>query len=160
MPSTILIECSELLKDKNLKLAFAESATAGRLCYEFSLTKHAGKFLKGSLVSYDADVKQDCLHVQRSLIDTYTPESAEVSEAMTYGLKDLVPADIYLSVTGLISSGGSETAEKPVGTMFINMRFDGTMFTDRIVFCGSPEEIVLQTVDRVAFLIIQTIKSI
>lgn len=159
MPSPIIVECGELLKDSNLKLAFAESATAGRLCYEFSLTEHAGRFLKGGLVSYDADVKQDSLRVQRSLIETYTPESAEVSEAMTYGLKDLVPADIYLAVTGLTTSGGSETAEKPVGTMFINIRFNGTVFTDRIVFSGSAEEIVMQTVDRVAFLIIQTIKS-
>jgi nicotinamide-nucleotide amidase len=160
MPSAIINECSELLKEENLKIFFVESATAGRICYEFSLTKEAGKFLKGSLVSYDADLKQDQLQVQRSLIDIYTPESAEVTEALTSGVKTFVPADIYVSVTGLTTPGGSETAEKPVGTMFIHGRYKEKVFTDRSLFPGGPEEIVMQTVDRVAFLIIQAIKSI
>ncbi|MEJ5963646.1 CinA family protein [Pedobacter immunditicola] len=159
MPSAIVKECSELLKDENLKISFVESATAGRICYEFSLTEHAGKFLKGSLVCYDADVKQDQLQVQRSLIDTYTPESAEVTEALTEGAKTIVPSDIYVSVTGLTTPGGSETEEKPVGTMFIHGRFKDKVFTDRTVFPGGPDEIVMQTVDRVAFLIIRAIKS-
>ncbi len=158
MPSVILKECSELLKKENLTVIFAESATAGRLCFEFSQTENASAFLKGSLVSYNADVKQDNLHVQRKLIDKYTPESAEVTEAMTDGLKLLFPADIYVSITGLISPGGSETEEKPVGTMFIHGKFRDRVFTDRTTFDGGPEEIVMQTIDRVAFLIINAIK--
>ena len=158
MPSVILKECCELLKAEHLTVIFAESATAGRLCYEFSLTEQAGSFLKGSLVSYNADVKQDNLHVQRKLIDIYSPESAEVTEAMTEGLKLLFPADIYVSVTGLISPGGSETEEKPVGTMFVHGKYKDKVFTDRTVYHGGPEEIVMQTVDRVAFLIINAIK--
>lgn len=158
MPSAIVIECGELLKNENLKLAFVESATAGRICYEFSLTAHAGEFLKGSLVCYDADVKQDNLHVQRTLIDTYTPESAEVTAALTEGIKTIIPADIYVSITGLTTPGGSETEEKPVGTMFIHGKFKDKVFTDRAVFPGGANEIVMKTVDRVAFLIIETIK--
>jgi nicotinamide-nucleotide amidase len=160
MPSAILNECSELLKEQNLRVVFAESATAGRLCAEFALTEQAGKFLRGSLVCYDADIKQDYLNVERALIDTFTPESAEVTEAMTIGLKDLVPAEVHVSVTGLLTPGGSETAEKPVGTIFTNGRYFDKVFADRSVFNGSQEEILMQAVDRVAFLIIRAIKSV
>jgi len=159
MPSAIVNECSELLKKEGLKLFFVESATAGRICYEFSLTEQASEFLKGSLVSYNADIKQDILHVQKTLIDTYTPESSEVTEALTEGAKTMFLADIHVSVTGLTTPGGSETEEKPVGTMFIHGKFKDKVFKDRTVFPGGQAEIVMQTIDRVAFLIIRAIKS-
>jgi nicotinamide-nucleotide amidase len=159
MPSNILIKCGKELLEKNLTVVFAESVTAGRLCAEFSLLEHAGKFLKGSLVTYDADLKQDCLNVQRSMIDSYSPESADVTEAMTQGLRNLVPADIYLSITGLNSEGGSESETKPVGTIFIHGVYGDIEIKDRIVFKGQPQQIVLQAVDHVAFLILETITS-
>lgn len=159
MPSAIVNECSELLKSEGLKLFIVESATAGRICYEFSLTEQASGFLKGSLVCYNADIKQDILRVQKTLIDTFSPESPEVTKALTEGAKTMFLADIHVSVTGLTTPGGSETAEKPVGTMFIHGKFKDKDFIDRSVFSGGPEEIVMQTVDRVAFLITQAIKS-
>lgn len=159
MPSNILIKCGKELLDNNLTVVFAESVTAGRLCAEFSLLENAGKFLKGSLVTYDAGLKQDNLNVEKSMIDDFSPESAEVTEAMTLGLMNLVPADIYLSVTGLNSEGGSESELKPVGTIFIHGLYGDIEIKDRVVFEGPPAKIVLQAVDHVAFLIHETITS-
>lgn len=45
MPSKLIIECSKTLKELGLTIAFAESATAGRIASEFSLT---GVFQPGS----------------------------------------------------------------------------------------------------------------
>lgn len=159
MPSNILIKCGRQLLENNLTVVFAESMTAGRLCAEFSLLENAGKFLKGSLVTYDAGLKQDSLNVQKSLIDNYSPESAEVTEAMTMGLKHLVPADIYLSITGLNSEGGSETKTKPVGTIFIHGLYGDIEIKDRVIFKGTPKKIMMQAIDHVALLIHETISS-
>ena len=159
MPSNILIKCGKELLNNNLTVVFAESMTAGRLCAEFSLLENAGKFLKGSLVTYDAGLKQDSLNVQRALIENYSPESAEVTEAMTLGLKSLVPADIYVSITGLNSEGGSESENKPVGTVFIHGLYGEIEIKDRVVFKGAPKKIMMQAVDHVAFLIHETITS-
>jgi nicotinamide mononucleotide (NMN) deamidase PncC len=41
----------------------------------------------------------------------------EVTEAIARGLTTLIPADIHIGITGLPCPGGSETAEKPIGTM-------------------------------------------
>jgi nicotinamide-nucleotide amidase len=154
MPSGLLIKSSQILLDNKLTIATVESATAGRLAAEFSLIPNCGKALMGGIVTYDACVKQDILGVSAELVEQYTPESAEVTEDMANKLQKLIKADIYIAITGLIMPGGSETPEKPVGTMFIHALIKGKAIPIREVFKGSAEEIVLQTIDRVARLII------
>ena len=52
----LITRCAALLIGKGLTIAFAESATVGRICAEFALAEHAGKFLKGGLNCYDVKV--------------------------------------------------------------------------------------------------------
>lgn len=160
MPSQLIHDCSKLLADKKLTIAFAESATAGRLSAEFSLIPDCGQILKGGIVCYDACVKQDILGVPERLVKKYTPESAEVTAEMAERLRDFIKADIYIAITGLTMPGGSETKEKPVGTMFIHAIINGNSVPVREVFKGTPEEIVLQTVDRTAGLLINQLGQI
>jgi nicotinamide-nucleotide amidase len=153
MPTNKILQCSQLMKKLGLTMAFAESATAGRLSAEFSLVPDCGKILKGGIVCYDACIKQDILGVPESLFERYTPESAEVTAAMTQCLSKIIEADVYVSVTGLTMPGGSETKEKPVGTMFVHALVKGKPIEWRFQFNGSPENIVLQTIDSVAELL-------
>ena len=155
MPSHQVQQCSQFLAQQQLKIAFVESATAGRLAAEFSLTKDAGDILLGSLVCYDACIKQSLLKVPQEFIDQFTPESAEVTEAITKQLKAFFEADILVGVTGLASSGGSETAQKPVGTMFFHFLIRDQSYTHREVFKGTAEEVILQAIDRIAQLVQQ-----
>jgi len=156
MKTNTLSECAKLLIENKLTIAFAESATGGRIAADFSLQPDAGKFLKGGIVCYDACLKSDLLKVPQELIDTCTPESMEVTQAIASGLAGLITADILIGVTGLPAPGGSETDEKPVGTMFLcGMLGERSVFSERTVFEGSPEEIVQQTVAKVAALIIR-----
>jgi nicotinamide-nucleotide amidase len=159
MPSELVIACSKLLIYKELTLAFAESATAGRLSAEFSLVPECGKMLKGGVVCYDATVKLDLLNVPEELIKEFTPESAEAAKAIAEGLQELMKADIIVGITGLTTAGGSETQEKPVGTMFIHAIINGKHVPVREVYEGLPEPIVLKTVDRVAELLINEIQT-
>jgi len=145
---------TKLLIEKKMNLAFAESATAGALCARFSLMDDAGAFLKGGIACYDACLKQSLLDVDEALLKKYTPESMEVTKAITMGLDKLIPADIHIGVTGLTCPGGSETAEKPVGTMFIYaVHHQEHIFSERMNFTGSQEEIVLGTIARCAELL-------
>jgi len=149
--TTAIKMASQLLIDKNLTLAFAESATAGRASAAFSLAGNAGKFLKGGFVCYDAALKCNVLQVQQEMLDKFSPESAEVTNAIAQGLTKLIPADIHIGITGLPAPGGSESPEKPVGTMFISALLHGEpWFNERILFHGSHEQIVDQTVVYVA----------
>lgn len=152
--NTIIENCCKMLLEEKLSIAFAESATAGRACMEFSLCKDAGTFLKGGINCYDAVIKETLLEVPKQLIDVYTPESAEVSFAIAKGLVKLIDADLHVGITGLTSSGGSETPEKPVGTMFFcGLYHNEKIFEDRKVFDGEAEEIILKSVEHIALLI-------
>jgi nicotinamide-nucleotide amidase len=149
-------EAAAILIDKDLSIAFAESATAGRAAAEFSIACKAGKFLKGGLVCYDAGLKTTLLNVPQEMLDEYTPESKEVTLAIARGLGTLIVADLHVGITGLPCEGGSETPEKPVGTMFIAALLHGDMlFEERKVFSGSHREIVDQTVVFVAELLLK-----
>jgi nicotinamide-nucleotide amidase len=160
MPSNIVLRCSDLLAEKNMTIAFAESATAGRMAAEFALTPQSGKILTGGLVCYDAGVKEKILKLPNELIEKYSPESAEVTEALAHHLKDLFYfSDILVAVTGLTSPGGSEDKNKPVGTIFLHILMNGRSIPIRQVFSGSPEQIVLQSIDRLAEKLVQEISA-
>jgi nicotinamide-nucleotide amidase len=153
MPSRVVEDCARLLAAQELNIAFAESATVGRMAAEFGLTDEAGKILKGGIVCYDAGVKEDLLKVD----DKYTPESAEVTEAAAKGLRALMPAKIHVAITGLTCPGGSESPEKPVGTMFIHCIADDFAFSDRSTFTGGKEVIIMKCIENFADLLIQKI---
>jgi len=155
MPSILVTESSKHLVAHRLTIAFAESATAGRAAAEFSMVEDSGKLLKGGLVCYDACLKETILGVPAEMIKEYTPESAEVTKELAHRLKSLIEADVLVAITGLTSSGGSETPQKPVGTMFIHLVTKDKSIGIKEIFKGSPEEIVLQTIDRVAKLLLR-----
>ena len=145
---TYLLACGKLLIKKKLTIAFVESATAGRISSEFAMIPDAGKFLKGGIVCYDADLKCTLLNVPREQLKAFTPESEIVTCSITAGLQKLIPADIHIGCTGLTAPGGSETPEKPVGTMFLYaIKAHDLLFSEQTIFQGSPEEIVRQTVE-------------
>jgi len=159
MPSKEVERCCELLAERELTIAFAESATIGQFSAEFGLTEVAGQVLKGGIVCYDAGVKQDLLDVDQQLLDTFTPESAEVTKAAAYGLRKMIPADIHIAITGLTCPGGSEGPDKPVGTMFIHCVSDFIEFSDRSVFDGSKAEVILQCIDNTCKLLTGKLQS-
>lgn len=114
MPSEFVMKCSKVLAAKEWNIAFAESATAGRMSAEFSMTKESGKILRGGIACYEVFVKEQILNVPQK----YTPESAEVTRKLAEQMSKLFNAKVTVAVTGLTTPGGSETPEKPVGTFF------------------------------------------
>jgi nicotinamide-nucleotide amidase len=146
----LIHECSDKIARKKLSIAFAESATAGKLAFEFSLAPHSGAILKGGIVCYDACIKEDVLGIPQQLIAEYTPESAEVTKAMAVSVKQMMGADITVAVTGLTTPGGSEQPGKPVGTMFYCILFKDLVLERKKIFTGSPIDIINLTIEQIA----------
>jgi nicotinamide-nucleotide amidase len=159
MPSEIVRACCKAMADKGWNIAFAESATAGRMSAEFAMTQESGKILYGGIVCYDACVKESLLHVPRSIIDVFTPESSEVTQMMAEQVSKIFNSKIALAITGLTSPGGSETEEKPLGTIFFHIITPTKNFGHREVFKGTPEAIVLLAVDKAAELVLKSIND-
>lgn len=155
----LINKCSCLIAEAKLTIAFAESATAGILAFEFSQSVHSGDILRGGLVCYDVHIKEKILGVPTVLIQKHTPESAEVTKEMAYRLKEMMGANIVVAVTGLTTPGGSEGPGKPVGTMFYCILTEEKTIEHRKVFSGSSREIVYRTVEDIVKTIITSFKS-
>lgn len=131
----------EKLSQKKLTLALAESVTCGLAAYKLSNVIGTSDILKGAITCYTPEVKKDLLGVSKRLIDTYTCESQEVTDALAKNLKKLIKANIYAAITGLAAPGGSETEEKPVGTIFFSVYYKGQIYNQKNILKGTPVEI-------------------
>ena len=107
-----------LLKQKGMTIATAESCTGGKLAS--LLNKHAGSsaFYYGSVISYDNSVKEHLLGVPESLIKEKGVVSEEVVRIMAESAKQQIGTDYAIATSGIAGpTGGSP--EKPVGTVWI-----------------------------------------
>jgi len=150
----------KLLTEKNLTIAFAESVTGGFLSYQFSIAEGSAAVYLGSMVCYNPLLKQKILQVDPDLINKCTAESGEVTEKMLDGLMHIVHPDIGVSVTGLCTPGGSETPEKPVGTIFIAISYNLENHHFRFGNFGSPEKIVYQAVEDICECVLEVVSEV
>lgn len=126
----------KLLAAKNKTLSTAESCTGGYIAH--LITSHAGasKYFKGSVVSYDNEVKEIVLNVSNQTLQKFGAASEETVKEMLNGALDILKTDYAIAVSGIMGPDGG-TAEKPVGTVWIavgnaikqetlklNLRFD------------------------------------
>lgn len=157
MPSLLVSGCCKALADRGWNIAFIESATAGRMCSEFALSEFSGNVLRGGLACYEVFVKENILRVPDWVISKYTPESAETTESLAVHGAAFFESDVVVAITGLTTPGGSENAEKPVGTMFIHIIFPEGAIAHREVFSGNPEQIMLAAIDKAATLLTEVV---
>ena len=160
MPSPSVISCCLKILEKNLTISFAESASTGRLIYDFTSVPKCGTIVKGSIVCYDRSVKEELFKIPAEVIDKCSAESAEVTQLLAEQLRSLLPADIVVAVTGLASPGGSESADKPVGTMFVHGFVKENNWKRRFFFEGDPDEIIAQTINAAALTLLDELKKL
>ena len=107
----------ELLKDKGLTLAVAESCTGGLIGHRLTqVSGSSGYFMEGT-VTYSNEAKSSRLGVDASLIREHGAVSCEVALAMAEGVRKSSGANIGLSVTGVAGPGASDN--KPAGVVFV-----------------------------------------
>jgi len=147
------------MQDLGLTLVLAESMTCGLAAMKLSSCIGVSDVLLASLVCYTPKAKKQLLQVKQATIQRYTCESPEVTQEMAENLPKLVKADVYAAITGLASADGSETAEKPVGTVFFAIRHQEKTHNFRKVFRGSPLEIKTKAAVELYRLILKLIKE-
>jgi len=152
-------ELIQRMKAKGLTLAFAESITCGLAATKLSSCIGTSDVLQASLVCYTPEAKMQLLNIEKTTIDRFTCESPEVTREMVNNLAKLVKADVYAALTGLASPGGSESKEKPVGTVFFAVRFNDTTHAFRKLFRGTPSEIKLKAAKEMYKLILQVVTN-
>lgn len=114
----------ELLKDKGMTLATAESCTAGYIPKRITDIPGASSVFEYGAITYSNDVKQKVLGVKAETLATYGAVSEQTATEMAAGIRRVSGADIGIAVTG-IAGPGNDGTDKPVGLCFIAINAEG-----------------------------------
>ena len=135
---------AEMLSEKRLKVALAESCTGGMLAERMTDLPGSSVYFDCAVVSYSNEAKSIFLDVPEELIAEHGAVSEQVCRAMAGGLKKRTGADYTIAITGIAGPGG-DTPAKPVGTVYIALSSPEETAVERFSFTGDREQIRLRS---------------
>src|SRR5919109_791845 len=134
----------QLLVEKQLTLALAESCTGGYISHRITRIGGSSVYYCGGAVTYSNQLKMRYLGVTAATLERYGAVSRETALEMSRGIRERTEASIGLSVTGIAGpSGGSP--EKPVGTVWISIAQENRHEARLFHFHGERERIIVGT---------------
>ncbi|MBQ7108513.1 MAG: competence/damage-inducible protein A [Clostridia bacterium] len=128
----------ETLKEKNLKLATAESCTAGMLSERITEVPGSSEVFEMGVVAYANYVKVQALGVDQAVINEKGAVSDEVAAQMAIGIRMLCGADIGVGITGVAGPGQSEN--KPAGLVYIALADYKNVYVRKILSRGTDRD--------------------
>lgn len=137
----IEVVLGEILTEKKLTLATAESCTGGKIAALMTAIPGASNYFKGSVVSYATQTKIDVLGVSKEVIDKYGVVSAEVAKEMALGVQKLTKSDYAIATTGNAGPLKGD-ADAELGAVFIAIASPNDVFVEEFNF-GQPREKVI-----------------
>ena len=108
----------KLLSARNETMSTAESCTGGYIAHLITSIPGSSKYFKGSVVSYDNEVKENVLNVSDETLQTFGAVSKETVKEMLKGALDVLKTNYAIAVSGIMGPDGG-SAEKPVGIVWI-----------------------------------------
>ncbi len=137
---------AELLLQRNLKIAVAESCTGGLIGGAITSLAGSSAYFRGGVIAYDNGVKQEILKVPANELESFGAVSGPVVESMAKGVAKLLNCECAVSVSGIAGPGGA-TPDKPVGLVYVGFFLNGKTYHQKFNFDGTREAIRTQTVD-------------
>jgi PncC family amidohydrolase len=129
----------ELLRERGLRLAVAESCTGGLVGHRLTNVAGSSTYYQGSVTAYAYEAKVRLLGVHWETLEQHGAVSLETAIEMARGVRIALAADIGLSITGVAGPGGG-TLEKPVGTTWVGLSSPWDEFARQYFWEGSRIE--------------------
>src|SRR5438067_9501579 len=95
-----------LCRDRQLKIAVAESCTGGLLAATLTEIPGSSDVFDRGFVTYSDAAKQAMLGVAAATLKNFGAVSRETAEAMAKGALAHAPADLAVAITGIAGPGG------------------------------------------------------
>jgi nicotinamide-nucleotide amidase len=150
----IEVRIGEMLRERELLLATAESCTGGLIGQRITSVAGSSDYYAGGVITYSNAAKSTLLDVDEDVLAEYGAVSAPVAKAMAAGVMQKLAADIAVSTTGIAGPGGG-SREKPVGLVFIGLALRGKApIARKCRFDGNRKEIQMAA-SQTAFEMIQ-----
>ena len=114
----------QLLRDRDLRIAVAESCTGGLITSRLTDVPGSSAYVHAGWAVYSDAAKVSLLGVDTNLIREHGAVSEPVAEAMAAAARARADVDVGVGVTGIAGPGGG-TVDKPVGTVCLALNGPG-----------------------------------
>ncbi len=144
----------ELLVQRGLTLAVAESCTGGLISHLITNISGSSRYYLGGITSYANEAKMKLLGVSQETLEAHGAVSAETVLQMARGVRLALSADIGISTSGIAGpTGGSP--DKPVGTTWIGFSAQDGEVACHFLFQGSRLSIKEQAAQEALKLLVE-----
>ena len=133
----------DLLRERGLTIAVAESCTGGLLASRLTDVPGSSDYVERGVVCYSNRSKTELVGVPEELIREHGAVSEPVARAMADGVRERAGTSIGIGVTGIAGPGGG-TPQKPVGTVAIAVVADDEARVRTFQFIGGREMVKFQ----------------
>lgn len=148
---------TDILKKRKLTVSVAESCTGGLVSKTLTDFPGSSHYLRFGAVSYSDLSKRKILGVQKETLRRYGAVSSQTAREMLDGLQRIERTGIAVSITGIAGPKGG-SAKKPVGTVFIGLRYGKKETVEKHHFSGNREKIREYALNKVFELIWKRIR--
>lgn len=132
-----------LLRQKQLTVAVAESCTGGLLASRLTDVPGSSDYMDRGVVCYSNRAKVDLAGVAELLLAEHGAVSEPVARAMAEGIRARAGTDVGIGVTGIAGPGGG-TPQKPVGTVAVAVVVGRNVQIRTFQFVGGREQVKFQ----------------
>ena len=136
---------NELIK-RNISISVAESCSGGQLSSTITKVPGVSKIFNMGIVTYSNQAKSSLLKIPISKIIKHGAVSKEVALSMVLKLAKLSKSKICISTTGISGPSGG-TKNKPIGLVYIGVKFNKQVFVVKNIFIGDRKKIQNDTVN-------------
>lgn len=126
----------EILRQKRLTIATAESCTGGLISDLLTNVPGSSDYYLGGVVAYSNRTKINLLGVEERVIDRYGAVGSQTVKEMAKGICSVMGTDCGIAVSGIAGPGGG-TVKKPVGLVYIGVVYRGRFRVERGLFSGT-----------------------
>ena len=148
-----------ILHERGLKLAAAESCTGGLIGSRITDVAGSSEYFLGSVVAYAYEVKVKLLDVSWDTLNMHGAVSRETVLDMARGAQQRIGGDIAISVSGIAGPGGG-TPEKPIGTTWIGLAAKDGEWAKEFHFSGNREQNKTSAADAALHLLLDYLQGI
>ena len=152
--TTLAGALGSILAERGETLATAESCTGGNIAHEITRIAGSSVYFKGSVVAYSNEVKTRVLNVSSEILSGFGAVSRETVLQMVSGVQRLLSSDCAIATSGIAGPGGG-SVEKPVGTVWIAVRYGERSEVECFCFEGDREQVIARATQSALLLLIQ-----
>ena len=152
--TTLAGALGSILAERGETLATAESCTGGNIAHEITRVAGSSVYFKGSVVAYSNEVKARVLNVSSETLSGFGAVSRETVLQMVSGVQRLLSSDCAIATSGIAGPGGG-SVEKPVGTVWIAVRYGERSEAECFCFEGDREQVIARATQSALLMLIQ-----